>query len=146
MVRAATIALLSSLVLAAPAAADWRFAKWGMRPAELAAAGGTTIVRKDGQTIWLYDLAQPFTSNGVRFGGGSFGFKNNRLTEIEFWSEDPLSVVDQAATAAYGRPDLSDNRGVPIRVFRDAKHRNSIKIKAVGATIFVTYSEPPEGF
>lgn len=147
MVRATSlIAICAAAAVASPAAADWRFAKWGMSPAQLAAAGGAEVIRKDGQSIWLYDLAQPFASNGVRFGGGSFGFKDNRLTQIELWSEDPFSVVDQAATAAFGRPDLSDSRGIPIRIFRDAKHRNSIKVKAVGATTFVTYSEPSDGF
>lgn len=147
MVRAAALILALVLASASPAAADWQFTKWGMTPAQVAAAGGSRIVPiVETAPRWQLTMPGPYKVAGLTFDDVTFAFDDGRLSEIELSApSDSLGKVQQALASALGPPAYS-RFGGEVQIYRDPAKGNSIKLRVMGPTIFLNYTPLRDGF
>jgi hypothetical protein len=148
-------ALVGATILAAatPAAADWRFTKWGMTPEEVQAAAPDQVVPsgKKNKNIPLI-IKGPYEIGGIKFDDVWFIFKAGKLDKVvmhaNFFKQDELA---KALATAFGPPVDSDRSriggsvSVSTRNYRDVAKGNAVELYCLGDCA-VFYTPLDQGF
>lgn len=151
MLRTVAITLLAACA-ATPAAADWRFTKWGMTQAEVVAAGEGQVVPSGFRNKYQpLVIKGPYEVGGIKFKQVRFVFENDKLTMVALdthaFNQDELHKMLSASFGEATRKDAY--RTGPITdttlTFRDAAKGNAITLHC-GLECNVQYAPLDQGF
>lgn len=144
-------AMVVCAMVATPAAADWRFTKWGMSPDEVKAAGGDQVVPWKKKKPLPLAIMGPYEVGGVKFDDVVFVFDDGKLTEVvlhtKIWNQDKLREMLAASFGQASYKDRSRIGSVPVTTdtYQDRDKGNSITLWCLG-DCSVTYKPLDQGF
>jgi opacity protein-like surface antigen len=137
--RLALAAALSVVCVAAPAAADWQYTKWGSTPEQVIAASGGSARAVQGtpaQQVWGSDLRAEgtYTAGGFDFTSRFFFDPANRLSVVKLPLIDTsrCEQLRETVSGLYGQP-IEGNANSDSMLWSDVKANNLVRFSSFGA-------------
>lgn len=128
----------ASIAMSQPAYADWQYTRWGMSPAEVAAASegqANLSGGESGQQVSGYDIGAVGTYKAGEYNFNStFYFKNNKLSlvKLELMGND-VSGLKGAIDGLYGKTfDQSVSPVHGVYIYHDREKNNRVDLLIIG--------------
>lgn len=145
MIRVAACAAFIVLASNGTAAkADWQYTRWGMTPAQVAAASGGKVLagvgrpgdRVDGQEVGAIGS---YTSGVFKF-EAVFYFVGGRLADIRLnLIAGDRYALKSSLDGVYGRPFRESGGGLSIVTYHDVKKNNRVDLFTIGELSTLEY-------